>query len=124
MDQEIHPATLTLEHVKESCLCCRRIDSWQKLQVLLWLYEHRDLRLTCEELAERLYLGDTGMVKTMLDELRAAGFVVAEEGRCVLVDSPEILSCVAYLHRSFADPLIRQSLIKRLREVHGPGMND
>lgn len=120
MDQESQPATLSLNQVQASCLCCRKIDSWPKLHVLLWLYEHRDLRLTCQELAQPLYLGDIGMVKAMLEDLRAAGFLVEENGRWVLADSPEILACVVYLHRSFTDPLTRQSLIERIREVHGP----
>lgn len=117
MDEGPQTTSISLRQVQGSCIRCRGIDSWQKLHALLWLYEHRDLRLTCEELAQRLYLGDMGMVKAMLGELRDAGFLVEEERRCALAETPEVLTCLEYLHRSFADPLARQELIERIHQV-------
>lgn len=121
MDVKPEPDTITLNQVQTTCIRCRVVDSWQKLHILLWLYEHRDLRLTCEELAQRLFLGDVSMVKEMLGELRTAGFLVAQEGRCALSDSPDVQACLASLHQAFADPLARQELIARIREVSPPG---
>lgn len=117
MDNTPQPSVVRLQDVQLSCIRCRGIDSWQKLHVVLWLYEHRDLRLTCEELAERLFLGDPGTAKAMLGELREAGFVVAVEGRCALNDTPDVLRCLDQLRRLFTDPLARQALIERIRQA-------
>ncbi len=108
---------ISLDFVQASCISCCKIDSWHKLYLLLWLYEHRNARLSCEELAQRLYLGDLRMVREMLGELRAAGFLTDDHGRCALAESPEILACLDTLHRAFTDPLARQALIDRIRQV-------
>lgn len=108
---------IDLKLVQASCISCCRIDSWPKLYLLLWLYEHRPARPSCEELAQRLYLGDLGMVKQMLSDLRGAGFLTEDDGRCALSESPDILACLDTLHRTFTDPLARQGLIDRLRQV-------
>lgn len=116
----------TLATVQGSCIRCHIIDSWQKLHILLWLHAHREQKLTCQELIERLYLGDEGMVKTMLIELRQAGFLVEADGRCALSGDSDVEACLQYLEQMFADPVTRQELITRLRQVrpYDPGGRD
>jgi hypothetical protein len=97
------------------------IDSWPKLYLILWLVDHPEPRPTCRELARTLYLGDEGLVKGMLLELREAGLVVEVEGRCALSEDPEVQVCLQYLQQTYADPVARQELIARIRAVGSPG---
>lgn len=107
-----------------TCIRCRVIDSWPKLYLVLWLIDHPEPRPTCRELARALYLGDEGLVKRMLLELKEAGLVVeVEEGRCALPQDPEVQACLQYLQQTYADPLARQELIAAIRAV-GPSGED
>lgn len=106
-----------------TCIRCRVIDSWQKLHLVLWLVDHPEPRPTCRELARALYLGDEGLVKSMLLELREAGLVAEVEGQCALPDDPEVQACLQYLQQTYADPAARQELIARIRAA-GPSGED
>lgn len=95
----------------------RRIDSFQKLRILLWLYRHPHLNLTCQELSQQLYLSDMPLIESMLVELNSAGLVNCQENYCMLIDQPELRSCLRCLAERFEDPMARQSLIDRISQL-------
>ena len=50
----------------------RRIDSFQKLGVLAFLYQNAESSWTSQEIAEQLYLGDVPLLEEILADLRSA----------------------------------------------------
>lgn len=119
-DDSPRAATEDLRWVQGSCIRCNAIDTWMKLYTLLWFHEHWDQRLLCNELCERLFQSDEGMMNTLLADLEQAGFLIAVGQRFGLSDAADVKACLSYLHQNFADPLARQHLIERIRAVE-PG---
>ena len=93
----------------------RHIDSFQKLRFLLFLQQHPNMKGTCQEFGERLYLGYTPLVEEMLDELHRAGLIERNENCYQLRHEPEVLSCLQYLAGAFESPLTRHQVLDRMR---------
>ncbi len=94
----------------------KQIDSFQKLRVLLFLQQHPEIEGTCQELAERLYLGDTLLVQEIVHDLQKADLLVSVEHRWKLSDEPEVKTSLQHLTRGFENPLVRQELLAQVKQ--------
>ena len=92
-----------------------RIDSYQKLRVLLFLHQHPELPLTLPQLAEQLYLGYLPSVEKIINDLRQAGLVDCVRSFCRLNDDPETRSSLRSLTNAFEDPLARQEILDQIK---------
>lgn len=93
----------------------KNIDSFQKLRLLLLLHQHPHWRGTSQELAQRLHLGDTSLIESIIADLHQAGLIDQVDNQYRLPDEPEIRSQLQYLARAFEHPLIRQELLKQVK---------
>ena len=67
-----------MDHIVGDFIRAKRIDSVQKLYVLLFLYQHPKLIGTSQQLANQLYLGHLPLVEEILKDLREVGLVVRD----------------------------------------------
>jgi hypothetical protein len=93
----------------------RRINSFQKLRLLLFLHRHPELIATCQELARQLYLGDYRLMEGIIADLRLVGLVDCVESGFKLHSDPDLRSCLQCLTKAFEDPLNRQSILDQVR---------
>lgn len=93
-----------------------RIDSFQKLRVLLFLHQHPDFNGTGHQFAERLSLGDVALLEQIIHDLRQVGLITCTDRGCTLRNEPQLRSCLLYLARAFEDPLARQDILDRVRK--------
>jgi hypothetical protein len=93
----------------------RRIDSFQKLRLLLFLFQHPDLSGTSQQFAKHLFLGDTRLLEQMIRDLQEVGLVECVDNHCRLYNQPEVRSCLQCLARAFEDPLARQKMLDQVR---------
>ncbi|GAB4414242.1 MAG: hypothetical protein Fur0044_08860 [Anaerolineae bacterium] len=88
-----------------------RIDSYQKLRALLFLYQHPELPRTCQQLAEKLSLGYLPLVDEIINYLQQVGLVKCERSSCKLNDDPEVRTNLSFLTQAYEDPLARQEVL-------------
>lgn len=93
----------------------QHIDSFQKLQFLLFLNKHPNMKGTCEEFGERLYFGHTPLMEEILNELLSIGLIEQIENCYQLSHAPEVLLCLQHLARTFENPLSRQQILNQMR---------
>lgn len=106
---------MTLNETIYTYLRTKNIDSFQKLRLLLLLHQHPHWRGTSQELAQRLHLGDTSLIESIIADLHQAGLIDQVDNQYRLPDEPEIRSQLQYLARAFEHPLIRQELLKQVK---------
>ena len=92
-------------------LTAKQIDSFQKLRLLLFLMQHPDLRGTCNDLANRLYLGDIQLLERMTADLSSVGLLTKTETAWKLCDEPETRANLGHLSKLYDSPLTRQDLL-------------
>lgn len=92
----------------------RRIDSFQKLQVLLFMHQNPHLCGTVQEFAQHLYFGDTTQLKNILTELQAVNLVICSGIYYKLHHEPSNNQYLHNLARDFENPLSRQVLLQEL----------
>ncbi len=93
----------------------KQIDSFQKLNFLLFLQQHPETLGTSQEFAQRLYLGDTLLVENIIGDLQKAGLLVRNKQRWQLSDKPDIKANLQHLAREFENPLARQELLAQVK---------
>ncbi|MCB0167348.1 MAG: hypothetical protein KDI79_24170 [Anaerolineae bacterium] len=93
------------------------IDSFQKLQFLLFLYKNPSLKGTLHELAQRTYFGDTNLLSKILADLHSVGLVEESDRSYKLAETPGVITYLKGLARLFDDPLTRQNLLQALRQM-------
>jgi hypothetical protein len=93
----------------------KRIDSFQKLQLLLFLYRHPESAWTSQQMAERLYLGDVPLLEEMITELQAADLIECATNRCKIRDETSIRESLQHLIKTCENPLARQKILDGLR---------
>lgn len=91
----------------------RKIDSFQKLRILLFMYQYPHLAKNCQELAEQLYLGETPLLESVLNDLRQVGLLKEKGECCSLCDDPEVRASLQDLSKIYNDPVSRQKLLKQ-----------
>ncbi|MBI1880316.1 MAG: hypothetical protein HYR94_19200 [Chloroflexi bacterium] len=97
-------------------LQAKRIDSFQKLRFLLFLYQHPGSSGTNQEFAKRLYLGDVPLLEKITTDLQTVGLMDYVEGRYTLRWGPALKSILGDLAQTFEHPLTRQELLDRVRQ--------
>ncbi|MBE7472811.1 MAG: hypothetical protein DPW09_13945 [Anaerolineae bacterium] len=98
----------------------KNIDSFQKLRLLLFLYQNPRLKVTSQELAHRLHLGDTLLIETLLADLHQAGLVIQMGIYYQLADEPEVRFQLQQLASAFEHPVTRQELLKQVKPTPIP----
>ena len=93
----------------------RHIDSFQKLQFLLFLSKHPHMKGTCREFGEQLYFGPTPVMDQIIGQLHSAGLVERIENCYQLRHEPEILAGLQHLAGAFENPLTRQQMLDQVR---------
>ena len=93
----------------------KRIDSFQKLQFLLFLHQHPKMTGTREEFAKQLYWGDTALLKKIIIDLQFAGLIERVGKHYKLRDEPKVDFYLQKLAQSFENPLDRQQLINYIQ---------
>jgi hypothetical protein len=93
----------------------KRIDSFQKLRLLLFLYQRPEVTKSLKQLAERLYLGHLPLLERMMNDLRLAGLVERVGSRYQLSDDPEVRSYLKALAETFDDPMARQQILAQVQ---------
>jgi hypothetical protein len=92
----------------------KKINSFQKLRLLLLLYQHPGFTGTSEQLAQHLYLADLTLLDKLIDDLCRADLITCVENRYMLHDDPTIQSTLQHLSIAFEDPLIRQKILDQI----------
>jgi hypothetical protein len=93
----------------------RQIDSFQKLRLLLFIYQHPTLTGTIQDFSSQLYLGDIPTLENIVTDLWQTGLLVCEGNRFKLSHDPEAHSCLECLRKVFEDPLARQRVLDQVR---------
>jgi hypothetical protein len=93
----------------------KNIDSFQKLRLLLYLYQHPQLKGTSQDLANRLHLADIPLIEKIIADLQQAGLIDRVENYYKLPDEPEVRLQLQHLARAFEHPLTRQELLKQVK---------
>lgn len=92
----------------------RRIDSFQKVSFLLFLYRYAQNHGVSHEFARQLNFSSDPQFDDMIVELTAAG-ILQQHGRCyILPNEPEVRQGLDSLMQAYEDPLTRQDLLGRL----------
>lgn len=94
----------------------KKIDSYQKMRLLLYLYHHPGAGLTLSELAQRLYLGSIYVVMDIVAELHGDGLIGVDEDRYSLDDEPGNNAMIQRLAKAFEDPLARQRIFEQVQQ--------
>lgn len=94
----------------------KRIDSFQKLRFLLFLYQRPASSGTNQEFAKHLYLGDMPLLEKITGDLHAVGLIEEAEGRYRLRWEPALQSILGDLARTFEHPLTRQKLLDKVQQ--------
>ena len=93
----------------------RRIDSYQKLRVLLFFHDHADSSWSSPQLAARLYLGEGPLLEEIIADLQAAGLVDCDARRCRLRDEAGLRAKLQNLVKTCENPLARQEILDSIR---------
>ena len=95
----------------------KKIDSFQKLRLLLYLYQHPGVARTSEQFGQQLFISDSRLMEEIIYGLRRAGLVDVIGQRYILRDDPAVMITLQRLTRLYDDPVSRQRL---LDHVQGP----
>jgi hypothetical protein len=93
----------------------KRIDSYQKLHVLLFLNQHSELITTSQQLAEKLYFGDLSLLEEIVKDLCMEGLVECVANRYALHNEPDTKLNLQRLAAAFEDPLNRQKILNQVK---------
>ena len=96
-------------------LRAKGIDSFQKLHFLLFLHRQPGLKGTCQELAQRIYFGDTRLLDKILSDLQEVGLVERRNDCYQLRHEAAVQSYLDILANMFENPLVRQELLEQVR---------
>ena len=95
----------------------KQIDSFQKLRLLLFMYQHPEVKGSIRELADRMYLGDTPLLATVLLELHMTGLLDRYEQGYRLRNEPDVTWFLQNLARAFEHPLSRVEILNQLTKT-------
>lgn len=101
----------TLCHFIVDC----KINSYRKLNLLLFFFQYPDRTGTSEDVARWLHLGSSFFVEDLLAELEHEEIITQEHGHYRLASKLKGQRCTECLLTHFDDPLSRQKLLARIR---------
>ena len=93
----------------------KNIDSFQKLRLLLYLFQHPGMTGTSEQFGQQLFIRDSRLMDEIIRGLRRAGLVDSVGQRYVLRDDPTVMLTLQRLDRLYDDPVSRQRLLDHVR---------
>ena len=93
----------------------KRIDSFQKLRLLLFLYQRPEVTKSLQQLAERLYLGHLPLLEQIMNDLWLAGLVERVGSRYQLSDDPQVRLYLKDLAAIFDDSMARQQILAQVQ---------
>lgn len=96
------------------------IDSFPKLQFLLFLYQHPNMKGTSQEFAQRSYLGNVSLVEKIISDLQSVGLVDYVEERYQLHNESDVQLQLQNLAKTFENPLDRLELLDTLKQTMPP----
>ncbi len=97
----------------------KRIDSFQKLYLLLFYQQYPNFEGSVSEIAQKLHLADTQLVRTTILDFKDVNLIVRIERRWKLSDQPEVIVALELVARAFEQPLTRQKLLDQVKGVTG-----
>lgn len=106
-----------MNHMVGHYLREKQIDSFQKLRLLLFMYQHPEVNGSIPELADRMYLGDTHLLATVLLELHKTGLLERSEQGYRLRNEPDVTGFLQNLARAFEHPLSRVEILNQLGQM-------
>jgi len=92
-----------------------RIDSIQKLHLLLLFQRCPNFEGTIPDIAQKLCLVDTRLVNYLILDLNKVGLMIETDCRWKLAAKPEITVGLELLARSYERPLTRQRLLEQIK---------
>lgn len=93
----------------------KKIDSFQKLRLLMHLYCNSGFKGTSQQLADQLHWGDAALAEKFLTDLHRAGLVDCLGDHYWLRDTLEVKTQLQHLTKAFEHPLTRQELLNQLK---------
>ena len=95
----------------------RKINTFQKLQILLFLARHPQYIGTLQNFAKRLHLADTHLLERVIRELLKSNLIVQIDERYTLTDDPELGQQLNGLVQAFECPLQRQEILGYVQRI-------
>ena len=95
----------------------KHIDSFPKLQLLLFLYQHPNMKGTSREFALQSYLGSVPLVEKIISDLQNVGLVDRVEEQYQFHNEVDVNLHLQDLVKTFENPLDRLELIDTLKQV-------
>jgi hypothetical protein len=92
----------------------KKINSYQKVRLLLFLYHHPCIKPTIPELAQKLYLGEIHILMNIMTELEVVGLIDCKENRYALGNDPAITAMLQRLSKTVDDPIARQRILQQI----------
>jgi hypothetical protein len=96
----------------------RRLDSFQKLRLVLWLGHNPGRGFSSQQVSAALHVSDQRLLDGLLAELCETGVICCDGGLWTLADLPELRRCLDCLAIRFEDPLLRQKLLDHIGYRH------
>lgn len=93
----------------------RRIDSCQKLRLLLFFHQQAGRQSHIHDLAQQLYLGHTPLLEEILGDLQSVGLLNCSGDCYTLHNEPGLSSILQYLAQTIEDPLARQEILDHIK---------
>jgi hypothetical protein len=99
-----------------------RIDSFQKLRLLLFYQQYPNFEGTASEIALKLHLADTQLVRKTILDFKDVNLIVRTDHRWKLSDRSEVVVALELLAHAFEQPLTRQKLLDQVKDIYS-GIN-
>ena len=97
-----------------SFISAKKINTFQKLRLLLLLHKNPHLDGTCQDFARQLHLGHSFYLEDICVELEEVDLVVQVKDRYKLSDNPDIRQHLQDLAKAFDNPLTRQDILRQI----------
>lgn len=101
----------------------KEIDTIQKLNLLLLLYQNPETQGTIRCFAERLHLRDIPLLEKIIRELAAKKVITFSGQHYSLADDPDLKASLQHLTILYEHPLTRQSLLAQIQAGGQNGFN-
>ena len=95
-------------------LSVRKIDTYQKLRLILFLHKHPQTAGTCQEFAKKLHLADTVFLERIVADLEAVDLIIQADNRYCLSSDPDVRQYLGELSKAYDDPVARQDIIRQV----------
>ena len=105
-----------IDNIAVEFIRTKHINSFQKLYVLLFLYQHPKLIGTSQELAKKLNFGPVPLLEQILDDLREVGLVNNIASRYNLCNVSQAEASLQSLIEALKNPQDRQGILEQISQ--------